>query len=315
MTGPRDHPLVRGHPRLPPTRSRPCLDTHPAFIDDSKPAEAEGLLERLVDAQLVEAAGQDQAGQLRYRLHDLLRLFARERLQLEEPGPAQQASLERVLSAYLALAEWADVVLEPSGLAYYGSDPARGRRADHPAVATIDHDPLRWLEAERPSLVAAVEQACHAGLGELGWRLAATLAGFFEIRAYWDDWQHTHSLALAAARRTTDRDAQGRLLGNLGDLHMYRYRMEDAICCLQQSLEAFRETGVGSCGACSPSARSKCCRVGSTTPPSGSNSACRDPGSSVGAAGRRRRWSPLVLCAVSWAGRGRPSSALSRAWH
>jgi DNA-binding SARP family transcriptional activator/tetratricopeptide (TPR) repeat protein len=206
-------------------------------------AEAERFLERLVDAQLVESAGEDQAGQLRYRLHDLLRLFARERLQLEEPGRAQQASLERVLSAYLTLAERADVVLEPSGLAYYGSDPARGRRTDQPALATVDHDPLGWFEAERTSLVAAVEQACDSGLGELGWRLAANLAGFFEIRAYWDDWQHTHTLALAAAGRTTDREAQGRLLGSLGDLHMYRYRMEDAIGCLQQSLEVFRETG------------------------------------------------------------------------
>jgi DNA-binding SARP family transcriptional activator len=57
-------------------------------------AEAEGLLERLVDAQLVEAAGHDQAGQLRYRLHDLLRLFARERLQLEELPASQRASLK-----------------------------------------------------------------------------------------------------------------------------------------------------------------------------------------------------------------------------
>jgi len=214
-----------------------------AALLEVEPADAEGLLERLVDAQLVEAAGEDQTGQLRYRLHDLLRVFARERLEAEEPALAQRASLERLLGAYLTLADRADAVLEPSGLAHYGSDPVQGRHIDHPALATVEHDPLGWFEAERASLVAAVQQACDAGFWELCWRLAVSLAGFFEIHARWDDWQHTHTLALAAARRTGDRHAEAGVLASLGHLHGYRYRWDDAVCCLQQSLVAFRETG------------------------------------------------------------------------
>jgi DNA-binding SARP family transcriptional activator/tetratricopeptide (TPR) repeat protein len=214
-----------------------------ASLLDMDAAEAEGLLERLVDAQLVEAAGQDQAGQLRYRLHDLLGVFARERLHKEEPASTQQASLKRLLGAYLTLAERADAVLEPSGLARYGTDPGRGHHAAHPAAVTVEHDPLGWFEAERASLVAAVQQADDAGLGGLCWRLAESLGGFFADRTHWDDWQHTHTLALAAARRAGDRDAEARVLGSLGDLHTDRHRMDDAICCLQQSLAAFRETG------------------------------------------------------------------------
>jgi DNA-binding SARP family transcriptional activator len=206
-------------------------------------AEAEGLLEGLVDAQLVEAAGEDQAGQLRYRLHDLLRVYARERLHLEEPALTRRASLERTLATYVILAERADAVLEPSGLARYGSDPGQGRRAEPPAAAVVEHDPLDWFEAERASLIAAVQQACDAGLGEPAWRLADTLASFFDARAHWDDWQQTHTLALAAARRVGDRDAQGRMLASLGDLHWYRDRLDDAISCLQQSLAAFQATG------------------------------------------------------------------------
>jgi DNA-binding SARP family transcriptional activator len=213
-----------------------------AALLDVRLAEAEGLLERLVDAQLVEAAGQDQAGQLRYRLHDLLRVYARERLQLEEPTPAQRASLERVLQTYLVLAEQADALLEPSGINHYGGDPARGP-LDHPAAAIVERDPLRWLEAERASLVAAVDQGCDADIGEPGWRLATALVSFFGARARWDDWQHTHTMALAAARRMSDRDAQGRVLGSLADLYVARSRFEEASSCLQQSLLAFRETG------------------------------------------------------------------------
>lgn len=99
------------------------------------------------------------------------------------------------------------------------------------------------VEAERPSLVAAVEQACDAGFWEFAWRLADTLGSFFQLRARWDDWQHAHALALAAVRRAGDREAEGCILLSLGDLHGYRYRVDDAICCTQQGLAAFRETG------------------------------------------------------------------------
>jgi tetratricopeptide (TPR) repeat protein len=213
-----------------------------AALLDREPTEAEGLLERLVDAQLVEAAGQDQAGQLRYRLHDLLRVYARERLHAEEPTAARQASLERVLEAYLTLAERAGALLEPSGLHHYGTDPDQGS-PDHPAVATVERDPLDWMEAERASLVVAVRQAHDAGLWEYCWRLADTLAGFFQLRVHWDDWQQTHTLALTAARQAGDRNAEGRILAGLHDLHGCRQRPDEAIGCLQQSLAAFRETG------------------------------------------------------------------------
>jgi DNA-binding SARP family transcriptional activator/tetratricopeptide (TPR) repeat protein len=214
-----------------------------ASLLDTELAEAEKLLERLVDAQLVEAAGEDQVGQLRYRLHDLLRVYARERLHGEELAPARRASLARMLGTYLTLAERANAVLEPSGLAHYGSGPARGQHADHPAVATVEHDPMRWFEAERTSLVAAVEQAGDAGLWEFCWRLADTLVSFFGAHAHWDDWRQTHTMALTAVRRASARDAEARILGSLGDLHADRYRFDDAGCCLHQSLAAFRETG------------------------------------------------------------------------
>jgi DNA-binding SARP family transcriptional activator/predicted negative regulator of RcsB-dependent stress response len=214
-----------------------------AALLDTGPMEVEGLLERLVDAQLVEAAGQDQTGQLRYRLHDLLRVYARERLALEEPEPAQQASLQRAVQAYLTLAERADALLVPSGFYRYSGDPASRPAAEHPAAAIVERDPSGWFEVERASLVAAVEHGCETGKGDLGWRLADTLTGFFQLHTHWDDWQQTHTLALAAARRAGDRDAEGCVLGGLGELHTERACLDDARRCLHQSLAAFRETG------------------------------------------------------------------------
>ena len=52
-------------------------------------------LERLVDAHLVESPAPD-----RYRLHDLLRLFATERLAAEEPPDDRDACLMRLVAWY-----------------------------------------------------------------------------------------------------------------------------------------------------------------------------------------------------------------------
>jgi hypothetical protein len=58
-------------------------------------------LEELVDAQLLEPAGDND----RYRFHDLLRIFAQERLQEEESAAEQHHVLERMLRWYLGTAQ------------------------------------------------------------------------------------------------------------------------------------------------------------------------------------------------------------------
>jgi transcriptional regulator with XRE-family HTH domain len=64
---------------------------------DVPDVEADDIAERLADAQLLDAIGVDTAGQLRYRLHALLRAFARERLAIEETPSTRRAAMERTL--------------------------------------------------------------------------------------------------------------------------------------------------------------------------------------------------------------------------
>ena len=42
------------------------------------------------------------------------------------------------------------------------------------------------------------------GADDHAWRLATTLAPYFDLRGNQDDWQRTHNVALAAARRAED---------------------------------------------------------------------------------------------------------------
>src|SRR5215471_18536320 len=78
-----------------------------AALLDVSAGDAEEIAERLADAQLVDAVAEDAAGHLRYRCHDLLRLFAAERLAAEETQAARRAALERTLHTYFSRAHTA----------------------------------------------------------------------------------------------------------------------------------------------------------------------------------------------------------------
>jgi DNA-binding SARP family transcriptional activator len=181
--------------------------------------DAEELLEQLVDIHLLEATRTNSTNEPRYRFHDLLRLFARERLRQEEPPAARRTALERTLRCCLDRSRQADSLL--------GSDQEHGAR--------------RWFEAEHATLVAAVQQGHAAGLWELTWELALSLSGFFEVRSRWDDWRRTHEAALDAAGQVGNRHATAATLRRLGDLYLDQSRWAKALSCFHQCLPTFRE--------------------------------------------------------------------------
>jgi hypothetical protein len=65
-----------------------------AALLDVSALEAEEVADHLADAQLLDPIGDDSTGQLRYRFHDLLRLYARERLAAEETSATRQDGRE-----------------------------------------------------------------------------------------------------------------------------------------------------------------------------------------------------------------------------
>ncbi|MGH3916566.1 MAG: BTAD domain-containing putative transcriptional regulator [Pseudonocardiaceae bacterium] len=66
-----------------------------AALLDIPQSRAEDLMDALVDAQLLDITGLDDAGVPRYRYHDLLRVYARELVITEEPVADRLAALER----------------------------------------------------------------------------------------------------------------------------------------------------------------------------------------------------------------------------
>src|SRR5438477_211843 len=70
-----------------------------ARLIDQTQATTHELMERLVDAQLLEAA---RPG--RYRFHDLVRLYAREHAARQHSEPARLTALVRMIGFYTATA-------------------------------------------------------------------------------------------------------------------------------------------------------------------------------------------------------------------
>ncbi|GIJ49323.1 SARP family transcriptional regulator [Virgisporangium aliadipatigenens] len=179
--------------------------------DVTEEAVPDGAVRQLVAARLLEDQGPDATGRARYRFHDLVRLFAVERAECELPAAERRAALREVCARLLARATDADARLE------------RRTVAPIPYTATVptgDDDPVRWFEAERHVLVAAVHRAARAGLADAAWRLAAALHAFCELYGYYADAVDTHRAALAACRAAGVRLGVAVLLRNLADLHV-----------------------------------------------------------------------------------------------
>jgi DNA-binding SARP family transcriptional activator/tetratricopeptide (TPR) repeat protein len=196
------------------------------------------LLDVLVEAHLVEVCGSTD-GHVRFHLHDLVRIYAAERLAEEEPAVERAGVFGRLLGAWLFLSAEAH-------RREYGGDFVllHGLAPLWPfADDTVDDllvDPMGWLRAEHVALVAAIHEASKAGLDEYGWDLATTAVTLFESGAYGDDWRETHEAALSAVRRAGNLRGEAALLLSLGTLAL-RDSIQAARGYYQRALEFFRE--------------------------------------------------------------------------
>ncbi|WP_432839297.1 AfsR/SARP family transcriptional regulator [Dactylosporangium sp. CA-092794] len=212
-----------------------------AALLDTDLSTAEETLERLVDAHVLEMVEFPDARGVRYRFHDLIRVYAREQLAKIEPGE-RDAALVRVLGAWLALAEFAHS--KEYGGDYtiiHGSAPRwRPQNAD---LGLIVSDSMDWWDSERPALVAAVRQAADAGHHEVCWDLALSCTTLFESRGYYDDWKEVVGVALAAVQRAGSPTGIAAMTYLTGTLLMFQSRLTEAADCFRRAMDLFEAQG------------------------------------------------------------------------
>jgi len=202
-----------------------------AALMDRPLDEARDCLDGLRQAYLVHDVAPG-----RFRMHDLLRDYARERGLTEDADNERLAAQRRLLAGYLAESREA------------GQSLGRGRRPVLEGVETLAQPPapddrarsLAWFEAERRNLVAAVHLAARLGLHRTCWELADALFDFQEFRRYSEDNIAVHLAGLRAARTEEDWAAAAVMLHNLAVAHFDLGRSVQAIGYGEDARRGFR---------------------------------------------------------------------------
>lgn len=213
-----------------------------AVLGDGLDAAARDL-ETLVDANLIAVAGTDPAGQVRYRFHDLVRLYARDRALGEddpdalsgagdrdgdgrrpagnagEAGDAREAGeiVRQASGAWLAIAERMAARVPGPCYAAIGGSAVRPA-IDWAAGTVLDIDPLTWFDAEYATLQSVVRQACRSGLHEVAFDLAGCMEKYFDMRGMYTDWTSLNRLVMAACREAGNLRGEAVMLRGLIDV-------------------------------------------------------------------------------------------------
>ncbi|GAA3843111.1 hypothetical protein GCM10022226_77580 [Sphaerisporangium flaviroseum] len=150
----------------------------------------------------------------RFMVHDLLRVFAKERVLLEDSEAERTGAVRRLLTHYLATGMRA------------GDALGRQRRVLHDRAvsprATSDAERQRhftWFETERRNLVAAAHQAARHGLHSYAFNLADAVYDFMTSRGYVRDVIDVHKAGLASAQAVDEWPATAHMLHHLAIAH------------------------------------------------------------------------------------------------
>jgi tetratricopeptide (TPR) repeat protein len=206
-----------------------------AALSGAEAAAAAGSVGELTEAHLVEQINDD-----RYRMHDLVRLFARECGRVEETEAARGESMRRLADWYLACAAAVNATLTPR----------RVRAVPRPSFPRPDlpvpdsHDrALSWPDEERANLVAFVRYAGDHGPSDAGWQVPYLLWGYFAHHGQWADCVDMHRAAVVAAGRGADPEIEAFTRGNLALALVYIRELDEGLAEQRRSLRFWRKLG------------------------------------------------------------------------
>jgi tetratricopeptide (TPR) repeat protein len=170
----------------------------------------------------------------RYRLHDLLRAYAR--IQADtDPFETNAQAMDRLLNYYQTTAATADRYV-----ARY-TQPDAHRAAPSELVREFgDKQALAWLRLERDNLLACLDHTIDHQ-PQRATKLTETLAGLLEHDGPWQQAANIHRRALVTARNSADEPGQANALVNLGVALQWNGDYSASAALLQQALALYRE--------------------------------------------------------------------------
>jgi hypothetical protein len=206
-------------------------------------APAEGAMEALADAGLLEPDGEPATADIAgFRMHGLVRAFARGQADVEDDPDVRRDTLVRVFGAALHLLDIATAV-PLNEFAAPSASPATRHQVSAAATDAAGADRIGWLERHRDTLVSLTLQACDIGLLDHAWALGELLYPFFDLRHYYDDLTLTHAHLRRAAAAAGHGAAEAHALFGLFEVD-YSADRAGSIELLQAALDICHRLGL-----------------------------------------------------------------------
>ncbi|MEU1722752.1 BTAD domain-containing putative transcriptional regulator [Nonomuraea sp. NPDC005692] len=210
-----------------PGAAAPEADAHepgaaaPEADADKLALEADAALETLVARGMLTSTEVDGAGQPRYRLHDLLRVYARERAQAEETPEGRRAALTwhvlECLRRTRAATRRLPILLAPP----YEREPEEGPAPD---VRVSE----MWLAAERRTLMLALSTAAELGLNDVAAELGHHLTSYLIMDRFLADAERVQRIVIGLGDGRAA--LRARLLLATVEIEWGRFPSAEAMC-------------------------------------------------------------------------------------
>ncbi|MEV7097913.1 BTAD domain-containing putative transcriptional regulator [Amycolatopsis sp. NPDC051045] len=175
----------------------------------------------------------------RYRLHDLLRVFAVERCAEDDPPPARDTAVSRLLEFYLRHTESAAELLYPT---YVWLPRPAGLAGAEPGVFAGPGEAIAWMNAECLNVLAAVIRAAGGAHVRLAWFLAEAVRPYLVTSGHYrEEGMRAFTAALEAAVEQGDPAAVAAMHSCLGSLSFRHGDNQAASRHFTDELAAYRE--------------------------------------------------------------------------
>ncbi|GAA3538076.1 ATP-binding protein [Kribbella ginsengisoli] len=203
-----------------------------ACLIGTEQATARGQLERMVDANLLTSSGPS-----RYRLHDLLHLYARELAQQLMPTADQDEALDRLLGLYETIGWRTTRLIAP--MSYIRRIEPPDQPEVEPAITEVP-DLLQWLGVEHETIVKLAKQLTEAGVDRSN-RLAGLTIGLTPYFISCGRFIDLAALARQALEATSSQDLKAILRCSLGIAQAELGQPDEALDSFRTAGSEFRE--------------------------------------------------------------------------
>ncbi|OKI85251.1 AfsR/SARP family transcriptional regulator [Micromonospora sp. CB01531] len=174
---------------------------------------------------------------LRYSFHDLIRTYAMELAEEQEPAVEQRTTMLRIFDHYRQTAHAAHLHFRPT---IESPTPPAPLPSVTPEVIDDASQAMAWFMAERHNLQIAVGWAARHGLAP-AWPFALTLLMFYQRTGMALAWANTAQIALDAAYHAHDLPGQAHMHRILAGADHYSGHNERAIDHLERAQRLFEQ--------------------------------------------------------------------------